>query len=197
MAVRIIFSSLMLSLQAGCTLKPGAAAGRACAAGRCVAGYACDLTTQTCVVAPAGCIDGQPCPGDGPVCSASAVIACAEGAGDCSGGCRRCETDGRWSACLPAECYADADHDGVGDCDDNCPAVANADQADGNHDNMGDGCDERMPYLHRGGVLTWHSIVADDANHRVVGAGHQRAQMASETYKLRSGVQQEREATAP
>jgi hypothetical protein len=33
---------------------------------------------------------------------------------------------------------ADADGDGVPDADDNCPAVANPDQAGSNHDGFGD-----------------------------------------------------------
>jgi polyhydroxybutyrate depolymerase len=35
----------------------------------------------------------------------------------------------------------DADGDGIGDADDNCPAVANADQADANADCVGDACE--------------------------------------------------------
>ncbi len=35
----------------------------------------------------------------------------------------------------------DLDHDGVCDCDDNCVAIYNPDQADRDHDNIGDVCD--------------------------------------------------------
>ncbi len=38
-------------------------------------------------------------------------------------------------------CGPDADLDGVSDADDNCPAVANANQADGDADGLGDACD--------------------------------------------------------
>ena len=37
--------------------------------------------------------------------------------------------------------YPDADVDGIADANDNCPNVANADQADNDHDNLGDACD--------------------------------------------------------
>lgn len=40
---------------------------------------------------------------------------------------------------------ADADGDGIGDDDDNCPDVANADQADANHDCVGDACECNDP----------------------------------------------------
>jgi hypothetical protein len=39
------------------------------------------------------------------------------------------------------EVLADADRDGVPDAADNCPTVANADQADADHDARGDACD--------------------------------------------------------
>ncbi|MGZ4676743.1 MAG: RCC1 domain-containing protein [Acidimicrobiia bacterium] len=37
--------------------------------------------------------------------------------------------------------FADTDHDGVADATDNCPSVANADQADADGDGTGDACD--------------------------------------------------------
>ena len=37
--------------------------------------------------------------------------------------------------------FADADVEGIADADDNCPDDANADQADNDHDNLGDVCD--------------------------------------------------------
>ncbi|MDP3858738.1 MAG: fibronectin type III domain-containing protein, partial [Stagnimonas sp.] len=40
---------------------------------------------------------------------------------------------------------ADSDSDGVPDSTDNCPVVANADQADGDGDGVGDACDEQAP----------------------------------------------------
>jgi PA domain-containing protein/thrombospondin type 3 repeat protein len=37
--------------------------------------------------------------------------------------------------------FPDADVEGIADADDNCPNVANADQADNDQDNLGDACD--------------------------------------------------------
>ncbi|MBN2445957.1 MAG: thrombospondin type 3 repeat-containing protein, partial [Phycisphaerae bacterium] len=42
---------------------------------------------------------------------------------------------------VPDECEADGDHDGVINACDNCPSVANADQADSDGDGVGDACD--------------------------------------------------------
>jgi hypothetical protein len=39
---------------------------------------------------------------------------------------------------------ADADGDGIPDASDNCPAVANPDQADGDFDGIGDACDPQF-----------------------------------------------------
>jgi len=37
---------------------------------------------------------------------------------------------------------ADGDHDGIANVNDNCPAEANADQADANNDGVGDACED-------------------------------------------------------
>jgi hypothetical protein len=46
---------------------------------------------------------------------------------------------------LPAPPAADADGDGVPDAADDCPGVANASQADGDHDGVGDACEVAGP----------------------------------------------------
>lgn len=65
----------------------------------------------------------------------------------------------------------DRDKDGVPDSRDNCPAVANADQADSNHDHVGDACqpDHVPPRVrvlkgtgHRGKTLFMTAKVGDD-----------------------------------
>jgi len=57
------------------------------------------------------------------------------------------------SASAVGEQLPDADHDGVPDSRDNCPAVANPDQADADDDGVGDACDT-CPGTPLGSVLT-------------------------------------------
>jgi probable HAF family extracellular repeat protein len=49
--------------------------------------------------------------------------------------------DEAWVAQLSCVPDRDTDGDGVLDCDDNCPLIANQDQADFDHDGIGDACD--------------------------------------------------------
>ncbi|TAM23255.1 MAG: hypothetical protein EPN60_15485, partial [Nevskiaceae bacterium] len=49
------------------------------------------------------------------------------------------------SGCGGTEPPADGDQDGVPDSSDNCPSVANADQADSDGDGLGDACDSVAP----------------------------------------------------
>ncbi|MBL3619527.1 MAG: putative metal-binding motif-containing protein [gamma proteobacterium endosymbiont of Lamellibrachia anaximandri] len=56
-------------------------------------------------------------------------------------------TDGTITTILtPAETNPDIDSDGIADNADNCPAVANADQADADSDGTGDLCDDPTTY---------------------------------------------------
>jgi ZU5 domain-containing protein len=86
-----------------------------------------------------GSIDGQTAVGDithfslGFAGKADVGTGCGDGAG-CAPG----------TLCVGGQCVAttdDTDSDGVPDADDNCPAVANLDQLDGDGDGLGDACD--------------------------------------------------------
>ncbi len=85
-------------------------------------GDACDLC-------PAMADDGTDTDGDG---MGDACDACPDTADDGT------DTDGD---AIPDGCDTDDDNDGVDDPADNCPLVANADQADGDSDGVGDACD--------------------------------------------------------
>jgi uncharacterized repeat protein (TIGR01451 family) len=49
--------------------------------------------------------------------------------------------DDTLSATLSLGALSDVDHDGVSDCLDDCPLIANPSQADSDHDGLGDACD--------------------------------------------------------
>ena len=49
--------------------------------------------------------------------------------------------------------WADTDHDGIGDNQDNCPRIANPTQTDTDHDGIGDACDSKPSTANYGSVI--------------------------------------------
>jgi len=124
-------------------------------AGRCDLGVVCDPSADACG-AGAFCEDDVCNPTSGR-CARHTSIACTADAD-----CRRCILRQPPSCVTAADCpmgstceaqlivavrgVVDTDNDGVPDAQDNCPTVPNTDQADSNHDGIGDAC--------QGGVFT-------------------------------------------
>ena len=73
------------------------------------------------------------------ICAGQTEKACNDLAGEFAG------TNG---ACSTLTCFADADSDDIPDATDNCPAVANTDQADFDGDGTGDACEPDLPFAH-------------------------------------------------
>ncbi|MEK7705293.1 MAG: hypothetical protein AAB426_10065 [Myxococcota bacterium] len=119
----------------------------ACDSGRCLAGYICHPEMGVCVPEIAlGCDGvGTACADAilvGDTCAVpGSFVACPGGTLACDRGCRTCLATRAWSICSRGECLADTDADGVVDCIDDCPVIANGGQEDGDRDGIGDVCD--------------------------------------------------------
>jgi hypothetical protein len=98
---------------------------------QCDGGACC---TADCQLAPDGTVCGGP-----PVCGGPSTCE----AGVCTAGAGALDTDG----------------DGVIDCQDNCPTVANADQSDLDGDGLGDRCDPQDCDLEHPGCLNITKLV--------------------------------------
>ena len=84
---------------------------------------------------PGTAVDEQGCPtGD---CNANGI---ADDVDIANGTSSDCNSNG-----IPDECESDADGDGIPDDCDNCPTLANPDQADSDGDGIGDACEESAP----------------------------------------------------
>jgi sugar lactone lactonase YvrE len=77
--------------------------------------------------------------------NANQANADGDGAGDACDGCPNDAAKTAPGVCGCGTADADGDGDGVADCQDNCPQVANADQANADGDAMGDACDAGDP----------------------------------------------------
>ena len=91
---------------------------------QCEAGEVVDTT-----VSPVGCITDAAC------------IAMPGHIATADGDCQTCDSTQTRNAAKDA-CLPDMDRDGVGDSEDNCPAIANANQANNDRDTTGDACDD-------------------------------------------------------
>jgi hypothetical protein len=83
---------------------------------------------------PGTAVDEQGCPTDD--CNANGI---ADDVDIANGTSSDCNSNG-----IPDECESDADGDGIPDDCDNCPTLANPDQADADSDGIGDACEESV-----------------------------------------------------
>jgi hypothetical protein len=133
--------SLAAPVQAGPTKRPIEPIDGFCGDGSCSFDESCDTCPDDCgYCTPEYCGNG--------LCAGWAGENCSTCASDC-GACEICGNGicaawaGESCSTCPYDCgpCADSDGDGVPDVSDNCAGTPNADQADCDHDGIGDACD--------------------------------------------------------
>ena len=142
---------------AACPADQKTSAGTVCraSAGACDVAETCDGTSVACPVdgfrsastqcrASAGACDvAETCTGSSASCPADAIAPVGRTCRSASSGdaCDSAEVcDGESKSC-PVDAYVDGDGDGIPDPCDNCPAIANPNQADVDRDGIGNLCD--------------------------------------------------------
>ncbi|MEJ7596839.1 MAG: DUF4215 domain-containing protein [Kofleriaceae bacterium] len=110
-----------------------------------------DGCNEACLIEPGSTCTGMPSTCAPTVACGDGVIAGTEGCDDgnvmSSDGCSEdCEIEDDFTCeGEPSSCIVDPDGDGVGSAVDNCPRVANPQQADGDGDGVGDACEITNP----------------------------------------------------
>ncbi len=152
----------------------------------CQRGFVCDTESAQCV--PDTQADARPEPDQG---AADAGLAVDQGAPSDDAGSVTDAGAAVDSGARPDAAPADGDGDGLVDGLDNCPEVANEDQADGDGDGLGDACDARPDHADfrlTGGFLLFGGLLVDDTHTLNGGGSSARGQSTDGVFTLKGGL---------